>query len=49
MSEQEADNHNAQILNLAEQGLSEVEIAKKLELGVGEVRVVLGVYRGAMA
>jgi hypothetical protein len=43
------DNHNDQILMLAKQGLGEVEIAKKLELGVGEVRFVLGIYKGALA
>jgi hypothetical protein len=43
------ENHNAEILELHKEGLNEVEIAKRLELGVGEVRLVLGLYRGANA
>jgi DNA-binding NarL/FixJ family response regulator len=44
-----SDNHNEAILAMHEQGLGELEIAKKLKLGVGEIRVVLGLYRGGFA
>lgn len=40
----ESDNHNQKILQLYEQGFSAMEIAKELNLGVGEVRLVLGLY-----
>ncbi len=40
------DNHNEEILILHREGLSEVEIARRLGLGVGEVRLVIGLYRG---
>lgn len=40
------DNHNEEILVLHRDGHSEVEIARKLGLGVGEVRLVIGLYRG---
>ena len=40
------DNHNEEILVLHTEGLSEVEIARRLGLGVGEVRLVIGLYRG---
>lgn len=40
------DNHNEEILVLHREGLSEVEIARRLGLGVGEVRLVIGLYRG---
>jgi DNA-binding NarL/FixJ family response regulator len=46
-SDEVLENHNNEILDLHKEGLSEVEIAKRLELGVGEVRLVLGLYRGA--
>ncbi len=39
-------NHNDYILDLWEQGKSAVEIAKELGLGVGEVNLVLGLYKG---
>lgn len=35
-----------QILTLHREGLSEVEIARNLGMGVGEVRLVIGLYRG---
>lgn len=35
-----------QILALHKKGLTEVEIAKKLNMGIGEVRLVIGLYRG---
>ena len=39
-------NHNTQILSLHTQGATDVEIAKKLGLGLGEVKLVLGLYKG---
>ena len=42
----EAVNHNDMILALHKEGLSKVEIAKKLNLGVGEVSLVIGLYKG---
>lgn len=41
----EAGNHNAAILDLHRQGMPDIEIAKELGLGVGEVRLVLGLFR----
>ena len=38
-------NGNMEILNLYDMGLSEVEIAKKLGRGLGEVKFVLGLYQ----
>ncbi len=38
-------NGNMEILNLHDMGLSEVEIAKKLGRGLGEVKFVLGLYQ----
>ena len=38
-------NDNFEILKLADQGLSEVEIAKELGRGLGEVKFVLGLYQ----
>ncbi len=43
---EEKDNHNQDILLLHKKGLSEVEIARRLSLGVGEVKLVIGLYRG---
>lgn len=40
------DNHKVEILSMHKQGMSEIEIARKLEMGVGEVRLVIGLYRG---
>ena len=42
----EAVNHNDMILALHKEGLSKVDIAKKLNLGVGEVSLVIGLYKG---
>jgi len=38
-------NDNLEILTLHDEGLSEVEIAKKLGRGLGEVKFVLGLYQ----
>jgi uncharacterized protein YneF (UPF0154 family) len=44
--EQKEDIHNNEaILNLYEQGVSEIEIAKQLGCGLGEVKLVLGLFR----
>lgn len=40
-------NKNEQILLLYKEGMNEVEIAKKLDCGLGEVRLVLGLYNEA--
>lgn len=37
---------HAEILKLKKLGLTEVQIAKKLGIGIGEVRLVNGLYRG---
>lgn len=42
----EVENHNDMILALHKEGLSKVDIAKKLNLGVGEVSLVIGLYKG---
>lgn len=42
----EKDNYNRAILALHKQGLTDVEIARKLGMGIGEVRLVIGLYRG---
>ena len=39
-------NHNGKILALCRQGMSDVEIARTLGLGLGEVRLVIGLYKG---
>ena len=46
--EEETDdaNHNEKILMLCRQGMSDVEIARTLGLGLGEVRLVIGLYKG---
>lgn len=41
-------NHNDEILNLFQQGFSNLEIAKKLGLGMGEVRLVIDLYKDRM-
>lgn len=38
-------NNNQRILNLYEQGKTNVEIAKELGLGIGEVRLVIDLYK----
>lgn len=44
----EKDNHNQEILLMHREGLSEIEIARRLGLGVGEVKLVIGLYRGEL-
>lgn len=45
LEEENRGNHNEEILNLFQQGLSNLEIAKQLGLGMGEVRLVIDLYR----
>lgn len=44
--QQEPANHNEKILALYSQGKSYVEIARELGLGLGEVKLVVGLYKG---
>ena len=37
---------HAEILKLKKLGMTEAQIAKKLGIGIGEVRLVNGLYRG---
>ena len=46
MEEADMGNHNERILELRRQGLSDVQIARQLGLGLGEVRLVIGLYKG---
>jgi hypothetical protein len=39
-------NHNEKILLLHQQGISDVEIARNLGLGLGEVKLVIGLFKG---
>jgi hypothetical protein len=39
-------NHNERILFLHQQGVSDVEIARDLGLGLGEVKLVIGLFKG---
>lgn len=43
---QTESNHNEQILSLYRNGVSETDIAKQLGLGVGEVKLVIGLFKG---
>lgn len=43
---QDQINHNERILALHQQGLSDVEIARELGLGLGEVKLVIGLFKG---
>lgn len=42
----EKENHNKEILALHREGMSDVEIARKFGLGLGEVKLVIGLYKG---
>lgn len=42
----EKENHNKEILALHRKGMSDVEIARKFGLGLGEVKLVIGLYKG---
>lgn len=45
-SEAEKGNHNERILELYKEGKTYVEIAKELGLGLGEVKLVIELFRG---
>ena len=42
------ENNNDRILRLHKEGLSNVDIAKELGLGVGEVKLVINLFKGAV-
>lgn len=44
--EEEESNYNKKILSMHKQGKSIIEIARELGLGLGEVQLVIGLYRG---
>lgn len=44
--EKEKGSYNSEILAMHKEGLTEIQIARKLGLGIGEVRLVIGLYRG---
>ena len=46
---EEEGNHNDEILERHQAGMSDVEIAKELGLGLGEVKLVIGLYKGERA
>ena len=46
---EEEGNHNDEILGRHQAGMSDVEIAKELGLGLGEVKLVIGLYKGEQA
>ena len=46
---EEEGNHNDKILERHQAGMSDVEIAKELGLGLGEVKLVIGLYKGEQA
>lgn len=47
-AEEPKENNNDKILRLHREGVSSVDIAKELGLGVGEVKLVINLYKGAM-
>lgn len=44
----ESENNNDKILRLYRAGISSVDIAKELGLGVGEVKLVINLFKGAV-
>lgn len=44
--ESEQNQVNQQILAMHKEGLTDIQIARKLGIGIGEVRLVIGLYRG---
>ena len=46
LQDQDQINHNERILALHQQGLSNVEIARELGLGLGEVKLVIRIVQG---
>lgn len=47
-SEDNKENNNDRILRLHKEGMSSVDIAKELGLGVGEVKLVINLFKGAV-
>ena len=47
-SEDLKENNNDRILRLHREGVSNVDIAKELGLGVGEVKLVINLFKGAV-
>lgn len=45
-ADEEKENHNKEILALHKEGISDVEIARRFGLGLGEVKLVIGLYKG---
>lgn len=43
---QDQNNHNMRILSLHQQGYSPVEIARELGIGLGEINLVIGLFKG---
>lgn len=46
VQESEQNHVNQQILAMHKEGLTDIQIARKLGMGIGEVRLVIGLYRG---
>lgn len=46
LSETDTGNHNLDILKLHKEGCTDVQIAQKLDIGIGEVRLVVGLFEG---
>lgn len=46
VQESEQNQVNQQILAMHKEGLTDIQIARKLGMGIGEVRLVIGLYRG---
>lgn len=47
-NENDNENNNDKILRLYEEGMADVDIAKELGLGVGEVKLVINLFRGGV-
>ena len=46
--ESNKENNNDRILSLHKKGMSSVDIAKELGLGVGEVKLVINLFKGTV-
>ena len=47
LKEPVVENNNDKILRMYKEGMSSVDIAKELGLGVGEVKLVINLFKGA--
>ena len=47
LQEPAVENNNDKILRMYKEGMSNVDIAKELGLGVGEVKLVINLFKGA--